>query len=464
MDGYQDTPTPDDELPPPIPGLHEGVSAFQQALPEGSVAKAWGETVSDTIQGFLNQKNIVDTAVAAGHKFVSDIDGFKSQLVGMAHDDPSTTPLALALVPPSISAIVGATGADPTGEHANTLAQHIQSEIARAGVQSYAIQDGDLARQALDDHGQHLTEQDRTSLSGFITTMEAARAGDSAAQVGETARRVALSSDLLGHSWLTGLADPNGDVQMPNNWLRDMVADPRVDPKTKAALWMAHDNLREGDVASSDPSVVSNMIMRLAGESGPRPTLAEVVSHAGDDLTLADAAHLAAATFPRTPSERAYLGQVAQTLQSARGIIAAPENGIAGQVAFGRFTDWFMGEARAGAIMDPRSDDWLLADPRAISKFMPTIGDALVDRAPPATADRPSLADIFGRPSRSASAAFVSAFGAIGDQPDQVVRTAPLPPVSMPPVDVSNSPAVLRSQGLGKFDADAPLASGDTVR
>lgn len=396
MDGYQDTPTPDDEMPEPIPGLHEGLSAFQQALPDSSTAKAWGETAAETIQGFLNQRNIADTAAAAGHKFVTDLDSFKSRLVGMAHDDPSTTPLALALTGPAISAIVGATGADPTGEHANVLAQHIQSEIARAGVQSYAIQDGDLARRALDDHGQHLTEQDRSSLSGFITTMEAARQGDAAAQVGETARRVALSSDLLGHSWLTQLHNQaTGDVQMPDNWLRDMVADPRVAPETKAALWAAHEKLSGGDIAASDPSTLASMITRLAGEGGPRPTLAEVVSHAGDDLTLADAAHLAAATFPRSPQERAYLGQVAQTLQTARGIIAAPENGIAGQRAFGRFTSWFMGEARAGAMMDPRSDDWLLADPRAIAKFMPTAGDALEQNAV-VTADRPSLSEIFG--------------------------------------------------------------------
>jgi hypothetical protein len=245
-------------------------------------------------------------------------------------------------------------------------------------VQSYALEDGNLARQALQDYGQHLTDTDHASLTGLITTMEAARQADATAQVGETARRAALSSDLLAHSRLSQLANPaTGDVQMPDNWLRDTVADPRVDPATKAALWQAHENLSSGDIAASDPNLVAHFIGRLAGDGGARPTLAEVVSHAGDDLTLADAQHLAAATFPQTPANRAYLGQVAQTLDSARSIIASPENGAAGQRAFGRFTDWFMQEARGGAVMDPRSPDWVLADPHALARFMPTGDDLL---------------------------------------------------------------------------------------
>jgi hypothetical protein len=184
-----------------------------------------------------------------------------------------------------------------------------------------------------------------------------------------------------------------------------MVADPRVVPETKAALWQAHDRLlRQGDPAQSDPATLVSLInqMTLPNNGGLTPT--DVWQHAGSNLSLADTQMLAGAAFPKTPQQRAEVAAVAGTLATARDIIASPENGPAGQAAFGRFVNWLMPAYRnaGNGSLNPNSDNWILGGeygPGMIQAFMPRgddllIGRQLMDTAN--TADRPSLSEIFG--------------------------------------------------------------------
>jgi hypothetical protein len=177
-----------------------------------------------------------------------------------------------------------------------------------------------------------------------------------------------------------------------------MMADPHVEPDTKAVLSIAHDRLvRQGDPLYSNPNTVTALLDRALTPGALTPT--EVWSHAGADLSLADTQMLAGAAFPKTPEQFREVQTVAQTLSSARSIIASPENGLAGQEAYGRFVNWLLPEyRRAGpGSLDPRGDAWMLGDGTGgsvIQQFMPTAGDVLVNR--PINPNRPSLSRIFG--------------------------------------------------------------------
>jgi hypothetical protein len=285
-------------------------------------------------------------------------------------------------------------------DHAYPIAGDIKGEIARAGIQSLAKENKPAALQALDLYGEHLSDGDKTHLGSFIDTMSAARAADHAAQMLEERQNAILASDTRAHGYLGALNDPNtGDVRFPNNWMRDMMSDPHVEPDTKAVLSIAHDRLvRQGDPLYSNPNTVTALLDRALTPGALTPT--EVWSHAGADLSLADTQMLAGAAFPKTPEQSREVQTVAQTLSSARSIIASPENGLAGQEAYGRFVNWLLPEyRRAGpGSLDPNNDGWLLGDPRdgsgVIQQFMPTAGDVLVNR--PINPNRPSLSRIFG--------------------------------------------------------------------
>jgi hypothetical protein len=382
---------------------HPVLEAFK-SIPNTPEVQDWAESAAQKVQAFANVRAIADGATAAGNEYVQNIDNFKSGLVRMAHSDPTTLPLALDLVPDAINTMVGEDGA----EHAAALTRHIQNQVAAAGIQSLATTDEMAARYALGKYGEHLTDEDQGHLSGFIDTMKSARAADSAAQGVEQARQARIASDTQAHDWMTQLSDPQtGDVNFPTNWLRDMVADPRVVPETKAALWQAHDRLlRQGDPAQSDPATLVSLInqMTLPNNGGLTPT--DVWQHAGGNLSLADTQMLAGAAFPKTPQQRAEVAAVAGTIATARDIIASPENGPAGQAAFGRFVNWLMPAYRnaGNGSLNPNSDNWILGGengtPGMIQAFMPRGDDLLVgpirQMNTANTADRPSLGAIFG--------------------------------------------------------------------
>ncbi len=395
--------TPDDQAPPEdqSPPVHPALEAFK-GLFNTPGGQDWADEATQKVQAFLTVRDIADNAHAAANEYVNNIDSFKSGLVNLAHNDPTALPLALDLVPGTIKAMLPDNGQ----EHANPLINHIRGQVAAAGVQSLAMQDEASARAALDRYGEHLSDAEQGSLSSLIDTMATARAADHAAQVVQEARGARLASDTLAHGWLSRLSDPGtGDINFPNNWLRDMIADPRVEPQTKAVLAGAHERLlTQGDPQQSDPNTVVSLLDKATSNS---LTPTEVWSHAGADLSLADTQMLAGAAFPKTPQQQREVAGFAQTLATARGILASPENGLAGQRAFGDFVNWLMPEyRRAGpGSLDPRSQNWILGAPpggqSAIAQFIPSGGDVLLNRQMMNTDNtgdkgRPSLGAIFG--------------------------------------------------------------------
>lgn len=373
---------------------HPLLEAFHSLMPDAD--KAWSDDATTRIQDHMDRRNLVAHAEAQSNALVQHVSDFKQNLISMTHQDPSMTPLALDLVPGAISQIVNKTGHPDADTHAKILTNHIQREIARTGVQSYAIQDKGAATSAMHTYGSLLTDEDKTTLSQFADNMQAARDGDHQAQLVEETKKRQLTSDVQAHSYLSQLADSNGDVSLPHNWLRDMAADVKVLPETKAALWQAHARLQQGDVEASNPHIVTDLVTRLASRAD-RPSPTEVMSHAGDDLTLADAQHLAAGAFPGNQSS---MTQLANTFKQAQKTLASPENGPAGDAAFTRFVNWAMPAARNGAVFDPAHTDYALQGNK-MQDFAPRPEDAITAITPP-NENRPSLSEIFsGRRSTS---------------------------------------------------------------
>ncbi len=387
---------PDEDASPPV---HPALEEFKGLL-NTPQAQDWADEATQKIQAFETVRSIADGAHAAANEYVNNLDQTKSQFVQMVHNDPTKLPLALDLAEGFIKSAV----AEDQKEHVEPLTQHFRNQIAAAGIQSLAQIDEQSARVALDRYGEHLSDDDQGHLESFIGTMATARAADHEAQIVQEARAARLASDTLAHSYLGALSDPGtGDVAFPNNWLRDMIADPRLVPQTKAALAGAHERLlTQGDPMQSDPNTIITLLDRATSNS---LTPTEVWSHAGADLSLADTQMLAGASFPKTPEQQREVAGFAQTLATARSILASPENGQAGQRAFGDFVNWLMPEyRRAGpGSLDPNSQNWIMGapdgGPGAIAQFMPTGGDVLLNRrmmGTENTADRPSLGEIFG--------------------------------------------------------------------
>ena len=127
-----------------------------------------------------------------------------------------------------------------------------------------------------------------------------------------------------------------------------------------------------GDAAQSDPFLVSDIIHRIA--NGEAPSVPEVLSQAGTTLRLHDAVALArgsVASLP--PAVRKEFGDLANTIDCARSYLASPENGPAGQMAFGRFMNWFMTSYPAGRL-DPNGErPYDIAS--ALTRFEPNSDD-----------------------------------------------------------------------------------------
>ena len=297
--------------------MTEGLDAVRELFPPtpegGEVAARVTEKMHDF--ALVHQAAVQSEAEAEG--FVNNLDTIRAGLVNAAKNTPATAPLLLDLVP----LLVGPMLPEDSLEHVVPLAGHIQSEIARAAVQSFAIRDEPVARAAMDRYNIHLNDDDRTVLGGFIETMALARATDQVTQQIEQQRGQQIASDTRAHGYFSGLSDPNtGEVRFPPGWLPRLAADEGVTPETKAVLWEAHDRLwGAGDLRQSDARTVVDLVGRAA-RGAVTPT--EVWSRVGDDLALADAQMLAGAAFPKSPQHKAEVESLHATLTTARRLIA----------------------------------------------------------------------------------------------------------------------------------------------
>lgn len=367
-----------------LSGLHPALDAFRSAFttPEG---QQWSSAATADVQDFLNQRQLADNARQAGEAFVNNLDAFKGHLVDMVNADPSTSPLAMRLVPNTIKALVSTTPAgDPEGEHADALTSHIQTAIAHTAVQSWARVSPDIARKTLDDYSDHLSDDDKQLLSAHIGVLDAAQQRDQAAQARVQASQAAQAADGRALDYLGMLQDRSGSFAPPAEWLTHMADDPQVPAAQSKALWDVFDQLQKQGDQPSDPGVVDRVTQDLA--SGAVSAL-DVIRQVGNGLSLADARFLAPMAFP---GQAGRLTPISNALDMAQEQLAPPENGPAGQAAYARFVNWLLPAARAGADLNPNSKTYVLGG-NAMQQFAPRPGDAI----PLGTPTR-SLDEIFG--------------------------------------------------------------------
>jgi hypothetical protein len=396
-DRYNDSDLMDEEAfdPPaaPSPVLQE----FREIYAEPGVVPAaseWADEVTTRINDYNQRRALADANAAAGQQFVADIDGFKSGLVSMVQNDPFALSLALDLVPTTVGMLGGAS--DLTG--------HMQSEIAAAAVTAAAEQDEGTARAFLDQPRiRDLLGENAGALDSYISIQAQARAADTAAEVADLGRRQALRADRSAINYLGALHNPvTGEIRFPQGWNQAVMADLTLPPPAKVAVSGIYQRLHaEGDALVSNPYLVRDVAARIA--EGAPPSVASVAMEAGRGLTLADTMLLLGGSGPVSLGMRREFGQLASTLNAAREMLAPPENGVAGERAFERFTNWLLPtyRARGPGSLDPMSENAILAGGE-IQAFAPTMSDIadgiviepLASMARPA-AGRPALKDIF---------------------------------------------------------------------
>src|SRR5579885_2854378 len=249
-------------------------------------------TVLPIIQQHLNAVRVADTNAAAGQQVVTDLDQTKRNLVDMVKQDPTAAELGVALAPHLVADIVRGSGLDPDQQEAvhSDLTSHIQSEIARAAVTRMAELHANSATTLMDMLSDHLSDTDKTHLSGYINTMEAARVLDHGAHTDQLMDDAARISRNKAFGYAQQLLDPRTEsVQFPPTFMANLVAERGIAPADKAPLYTAFDNLRRfGDVPNSDPYVLSDIVKAIADPEVNVPADA-IMRHVGTSLRYADA-------------------------------------------------------------------------------------------------------------------------------------------------------------------------------
>ncbi|MGH3513226.1 MAG: hypothetical protein ACRDRB_13225 [Pseudonocardiaceae bacterium] len=358
----------------PTPQLEEFRNIFTHPA-----AQKWSDEIVTILNNGFQQRRIAQENAAAGQNFADDIGQFRQGLVSMVERDPTMVHTALDLVHPTMAAIIGTMpGVENPAEHHAAITADIQHDIAHQAVTAAAEQNEPLARALL--------SQDRIkgvlgdSLGGLdtYTTMQAnARTADDAAQQAAQAR---MRDDLANQSainYLSALHDATtGQLQFPPGWNQGVISDPRLPPAAKIAVSGLYGRLQAGgDAEESNPFVISDIVHSIA--RGDPPHVAGVLSHAGDELRLPDALHLASLAQGKGASTAA-ASSMANILKTAETQLAPPENGVAGEAAFARYTNWVMDHFRNGAVSDEManpSDPSFVAAPGRLQQFAPTPGD-----------------------------------------------------------------------------------------
>jgi hypothetical protein len=344
-------------------------SVVNQQTDEG---QDWAAQAANKVQDYLTGKAIATAAQQAGDETVANLGRTKDNLVGMVQSDPGSIPLALDLAQHSVKGVVDQhqnLDDDTRSTLAQQLTDSMQQEIAHTGVQKIAEIDKGAALKAIGQYGDYLPQDQQDMLKQYADVQEGFRAQDTAAAGVQAAKDAAARGYQAASNYLTGLVDPaTHEFRSPPGFVSTMMADPSLALPTKLALNAGYTMLnRNGDVPQSNPSVVADMINRIA--SSDKPQQGELISHLGSGLTVADTAWLNHLLGPSSPQRQADLRALAETVNSARDTLAAPENGAAGHQAFGRFTNWLLPALRNGANLGE------LTENNAVQRFAPTVKD-----------------------------------------------------------------------------------------
>ena len=381
--------------------LDPSLKQFVGLFPPGTDGREWADTATARLQQHLTLRAVAKQNEAAGQAFVNNLHEFKSNLVDMVKGDPTTSGLALDMIPHTINAMAAQhQNLDPTlrDAAAKDLTDHMSSEVAHATVQSLAENDANAASQALQSPRLSglLSDEDRASLGNYIGSQAALRNQDNQAAQQQSQHDAALQGYDRGTAYFHSFMDPStGQLQLPQTFGQRVMQDTQIPNETSAALHMAYTQLQtSGDPQKSNPSMVADFFNRAA--NGTMPSQPELLSHVGSNLTLADAAMLNHFMGPQTPGGQQDVKAINDTIQGQRDNLLTPDNGPAGQGAFNRFMDWLPSTLRSGvgtgipvrAMLDPEHKDTVL---NQLPRFQPTAQDGMP--TPPSA--RPPLSDIF---------------------------------------------------------------------
>lgn len=393
----------------PPEALVDFVSSFRDEQAQGVMRDA-----AVRIQDYVTRREIADDNRAMSNRMISNLGQFKDGLANMAYSDPSAVGLGLSLAPDVVRGIIDSNPFLPDDQRdgiATSLISDVKREVARAGVMSLAEKDATAARALLGKVGEVFDERGTGGLLGFIDAMDGARTMDSAAVAAQRAKDAAQTANFSMVQHLSGLVDPKtGEVAFPGGWAQRVIADPSVPPTQTAGMLGLYDRLQKGGDVQSDPHVLAGIIDGIA--QGRVRDAASVLQYVGESLSVGDAVGLAYSAL--NPTSTREMQALSTTIGAARRALAAPENGPAGVVAFGRFVEWLVPAYKAAGAgsLRPDAENSVLPYPDGgyVEKtfwdaFRPN-GDDIVmgarrmprslDELRQETGDRISLEDIFG--------------------------------------------------------------------
>jgi hypothetical protein len=375
--------TPEDDEAParPAGAPSPQLEAFRNLFTHPAAQKFADQAVTILNHGF-QQRRIAQQNAAAGQNLVDDVGQFRQGLVGMVRSDPTMVHTALDLVHPAMGALISSMPGAPADAdvHHAAISADIQHDIAHQAVTRAAETSEPLARKLLgDDRIKGVLGDSLGGLDNYTSMQANARATDAAAQQAAQAQYRDHVANTSAIDYLDNLYHaPTGKLRFPNGWNQSVISDMGLPPAAKLAVTGIYNRLQAGgDAPESNPFVLSNIIHSIA--NGDPPHVAEVLSHAGDELRLPDAVHLAKMSQGEeasVPAARAMAG----VLKTAENQLAPPENGEPGEAAFARYANWAMGALRNGTVNDEMvtpGNDAYIASPRRLSSFAPSPQDFL---------------------------------------------------------------------------------------
>lgn len=357
--------------------------------------QGWAHDILGDVQQHVNAVNVADANTAAGHQFVSNVQGVKDNLVGMVHSDPTSVDLALGLAPKLIAPMLAATGLGD--EHFDAvhsdLTGSIQTDIAHTAVSRLADFHADAAHALMDRLSDYIGgDENRATLGQYIDTLQAARNADNAVAGDQMADNQRRASSVSAYRYGGTLLDPRTEqVSFPPGYMANLVRNPDIEPGDKAPLFDAFSRLSQlGDVHASSPYAVANVVNSILDPS-TQIGHGDIMSHVGDDLRYVDALMLHGLNLQRTPEGIGGLRDLQSALSSAKDNLAGSGD-RAGDAAYSRFVNWLLPAYRRTGMsgLNPDSDNFLFKT-TGLASFQPTHADAV---AP--ISKRASLSDIFG--------------------------------------------------------------------
>lgn len=353
----------EEEISAPPDGMLPTLDKFQGVFTDDT-SQEWAGHVSTVINDYVQRRSIADRNERAGQTFADNIGAFGQGLVNIVTKDPHAVDMALGLVRPTVGTLVSNVPGHPeelVNQHHDEISSEIEGNVAQAAVRSAANRDAGLARSLLDRVGGILPKGAGDSLGAYIDAQHNARNLNEAVQQQQAERDRSVAESHTALDYLGSLVDPaSGDVRFPPNWPQAVLNDPRVGPQASAGLLNTFGRLWQDGDTPSNPYIVHTIAQQLASDTPP--SMSSIAEQMGKGLSAADAMSLAAGAAPVSPQAKREYQQLAATLDTAKRILATPENGQAGAAAFERFTKWLMPAYRNNGpgSLNPMADNALI--------------------------------------------------------------------------------------------------------